>query len=308
MLNLQQLAYFVQIAEAGSLTKAAISLDISHSVLSRRIQKFEMELGQRLFQRTGRGVVLTEFGRKLLPRAEQLIRDASRFTDDASTLRGQPSGIVVIGLPGSVAALIAGSLFQTIRSQYPLIRIRLVEGLSGVIEELLMLGRIDIGLYYSGKANHRRGDVPLAVTDLCLVGPPGDALTAGKSVTLVRVAACPLVLPSHPHALRVMVNEACSRAGLQASVPFEVDSLSTMKEAVESRVGYTVCAFDAVARDVAAGRLQAARITNPPLTRLLVMTPAAKHSLTIAARAVANTIQAMILTLVKEKKWRARLP
>ncbi len=308
MVNLQKLAYFVEVAGTRSLTKAAASLDVSHSVLSRQIQEFEIELGERLFRRTGRGVVLTEFGQKLLPRAEQLIHDASRFVDDASALRGEPSGVVVIGLPGSVAALIAGPLFRATSSQYPLIRIRLVEGLSAIIEESLILGKIDIGLFYRRKANRHLGDVPLALTNLCLVGPAGDALTASGSVTLSQVAACPLVLPSKPQALRALVDDACNAAGLNTFVPLDVDSLSTMKEVTEAGIGYAVCGFDAVARDVLTGRLQAAEITDPALTRLLVMTTATKHSLTIAARTVGNIIPTMIQNLVKEGKWRAQLP
>jgi LysR family transcriptional regulator, nitrogen assimilation regulatory protein len=155
--DLMRLTYFVHISETRSLTKASIGLDVSTSVLSRKIQQLETSLGQRLLQRTGRGVTLTEFGRALLPNAQALLAEAARFMDAAAATAGRPSGRVVVGLPGSIAAMIAGPLFRAVQRRYPSISLRLVEGLSGAIEELLLLGRIDIGLYYTRRARARRG-------------------------------------------------------------------------------------------------------------------------------------------------------
>jgi DNA-binding transcriptional LysR family regulator len=104
------------------------------------------------------------------------------------------------------------------------------------------------------------------------------------------------------------VEEACGKAGLRPRIPYEVDSLSTMKAMVTSGQGYTVSTYDAVAQDVADGKLQAARIVRPSLTRLLVMRTAPKHSLTIAARAIATLIADLVAELVEQRKWHARLP
>jgi LysR family nitrogen assimilation transcriptional regulator len=106
--DLDRLSHFVRVAESGSLTQAALALDASTSVLSRNIQQLERSLGQRLLQRTGRGMTLTENGRALLPRAQTLLADAVRFTEFATSSAERPAGRVIVGLPGSIAALIAG--------------------------------------------------------------------------------------------------------------------------------------------------------------------------------------------------------
>ena len=90
MLDLKELACFAQVAENGSLTRTAAVLNTSHSSLSRTLQQLEQRLGHHLFRRTGRGVVLTDFGRALLPRVERLLLDASRLSDEAAALAGQP--------------------------------------------------------------------------------------------------------------------------------------------------------------------------------------------------------------------------
>ena len=129
---------------------------------------------------------------------------------------------------------------------------------------MLAAGRIDIGLFYATKTNTGRGDVPLAVSNLYLLGPPKDRLTVKASVTLSQVAQCPLLLPGPPHAVRIMVEEACSKAHVKVYVRCEIDSLLALKEVVSMGAGYTISVYDAVARDVAAGRLQAALIKDPP--------------------------------------------
>jgi DNA-binding transcriptional LysR family regulator len=308
MIDLRRLALFAHLAESGSLTKTAVALSVAHSGLSRQLQDLEKELGHKLFHRTGRGVLLTENGRKLLPRAKRLLSDAQQLEDDAKVLAGTPAGTVMVGLPASVAELLAGPLFDRLFRQYPQVRIRLVEGLSGHIEELLAEGRIDIGLFFAKRPNLKRGDVVLCTTDLYLIGPPGDRVTAGKTVKLSSVRGLRLILPGLPHALRALVEEACAKKGIKPLVPLEVDSMSTMKAVVSSGGGYTVSSLDTVSHDVSTGRLQAARIVSPPLDRLLVMSTTFHKPVTVATRLLQSEIKTLVIELLRSGRWRGRLP
>ena len=135
MFELRQLAYFLNIAEAGSLSQAALQLQVSQSMLSRGIQQFEGDLGHRLFHRTGRGMQLTEFGRHMLPLAQQATMELTRFAHEAKALRGRLSGTVAIGLPGSIAARVVAPLVRLTQRQHPELSLRCVEGLSGGVED-----------------------------------------------------------------------------------------------------------------------------------------------------------------------------
>jgi len=308
MFDLRVLEFFVRVAEVGNLTKAAFGTDVSHSILSRQIKSLEQELGYRVFNRTGRGVTLTDEGKLLYPRAKELLRGAKDLAETAKAVGGAPAGAVSIGLPGSIASVLAGPLFRIARERFPHVAIRVVEGLSGVIDELLAVGRIDLGLYYTKKANARRGEQSLCVVEMFLVAPPGDALTAGGSVQLKQLREQPLILPSFPHALRRLIEESCTLQGFSALVPLEVDSLSTMKEVVAAGGGYTIAPYDSVAHDVAAGRVQVARITHPSICRLLVMAPSGKGSTTAASAAIQNLISELVVQWVTEGRWSAELP
>lgn len=297
MLSTRLLFYFVRIAESGSLTKASVGLQISQSVLSRHIRALEGALGYRVFHRTGRGIALTEAGQALLPGARDLLARSAQFADEAKALGGSPSGTVVLGMPGSIASIVAGPLYRMANEKYPRIRLRLVEGLSGVIEELLMLGRIDIGLRYNDGGRRRTGETPLCTVELYLVAPPGDELSSSGRVRLRALGNRPFFLPSAPHALRRLMEELFAKHRMPLVVPLEVDSLSTMTQVVAAGGGYTVAPHSAVAHYEAAGRVQLARITNPSIERVLVMSLPPKGPLTRATRVTASLISQLVAQL-----------
>ena len=303
-MDVKRLAWFLGIAETGSLSKAALQLQVSHSMLSRGIQDLERELGHRLFHRTGRGMHPTEFGRRLLPLAERATLEVTRFADEARALRGTLSGSVAIGLPGSIAARLVGPLVRLARERYPELMLRFVEGLSGGIEEWLAARRIDIGLLFVREGAAKRGSIPLAWSNLYLVGPAGDPVTAKRAVPLSQLSRCEIMLPGRPHSVRTMVEEACNDAGFKLNLLCEIDSLLAIKETVVGGCGYTISGYDSVATDVAAGRLQAAPIKDPTISRVLVMTTGPKHSITTATRAVAGLVTTVAADLVAAGTWR----
>ena len=149
--------------------------------------------------------------------------------------------------------------------------------------------------------------VPLASSSLYLVGPRGDALTAKRAVSLAQAAAAPVMLPGRPHSVRTMVEDVCAERGVSLTLLCEIESLLAIKETVAAGCGYTIAGFDSVAADVAAGRLQAAPIRNPVISRLLVMTTGPKNSLTTGARAMAGLVVAVASQLVARGTWRPPL-
>ena len=96
-MDLDRLKIFVQVAELGSLSKAASVTGVPQSAISRKITALEQDCSGRLFHRTGRGVTLTEFGQRVLPRIKALIDDAQQLSDDLKSSAGVPAGTVRIG-------------------------------------------------------------------------------------------------------------------------------------------------------------------------------------------------------------------
>lgn len=306
MLALGKLYSFVKVVECGSFTKAAIMLDTAHSGLSRQVIELERDIGYRILQRTGRGVRLTEPGKLLFERAKHLIAAANAFEDEARAMRGVPIGTVNIGMPGSIASLLGSRLLIVASRKYPEVKIRLIEGLSGSIEEMLATGRVDFALFFATPNGRARAGNPLFCSDLYLVGSTQDELVRSDTVEFSKLAGLRLILPGMPHAIRHAVGRACAAAGIEVNVPYEADSLSTMKRAVEDGAGYTVTSWDSVQREVSAGLLRAAKIVRPVLTRELALECSPLQPMTIAARVILEQAKELTLELLANQAWRLR--
>ena len=148
-MNLRQLDYFVRVAELGSFSKAAQILNIAQPALSRQVRLLETDLRATLLQRTGRGVVLTEAGKRLFDHSVGILQLVSRVREDIESSRGEPAGRIVVGLPPSMGRLLTLPLVEEFRRVLPKARLAIVEGLSTHLSEWISTGRVDLGLLYN---------------------------------------------------------------------------------------------------------------------------------------------------------------
>src|ERR1700677_3565788 len=116
-MDLRLLKTFAEVATNGSYARTAAVVGVAQSALSRQVSALERMIDGRLFHRTGRGVVLTELGERMVPRGRALIADADAFEQAARNERAQPQGEVTLGVVpvasrGLIAA-IAGQLRQS---------------------------------------------------------------------------------------------------------------------------------------------------------------------------------------------------
>jgi DNA-binding transcriptional LysR family regulator len=290
-MDLKQLQLLKDVVEAGSLSKVCAARGMAQSALSKQIAALEQDFGARLFYRTGRGVVLTEFGQAIMPRVHTLLADNELLMAEVRARAGVPSGPVRLAYQASITQFVAGSLFQRVRRDFPQIELRLMEGFAGHIEELLAHGRADVGVF-SRYGDHRlRTDEALSTSELFLVGPPGHTWVGAEVFPFRELGKVPLVLPGMPDGLRLMLAQAARQSGVELDMAIEVDSLAAMKEIVAGGGGYTILTRQAVAAELELGRLAIARIVEPALTRTLVLATTTHHPLTSAGRTVADLIR-----------------
>ena len=139
-MDLRLVKTFAEVAANGSYARTAAVAGIAQSALSRQVSALERLIDGRLFHRTGRGVVLTELGERMLPRARALIADADAFEQAARNERAQPQGEVTLGVvPVASRGLIAAIAGQ-LRHSHPRIRLRALEAYSGPIVEEWLAG------------------------------------------------------------------------------------------------------------------------------------------------------------------------
>lgn len=305
-MELDQLKAFLTVAETGTFSRAAIRLATTQPILSRKVKLLEEELGAELFHRTGRGVVLSEAGKMLEQYARGILDTAASAKTAIQALGASPVGNVTIGLPSSIGTVLAVELVQEFRLAFPNVSLKVMEGYSGHVLEWLTAGRLDIAVLYDspGLRGNTLDTDPILSDELFLIGSPQDPARVGSGpVRAARLAEIPLVLPSRPHGVRMLVDEATSRVGATPNVQMEIDAMHSMLALAETGAGYTVLSYSSVRDLVLAKRLRIWRIVDPTITRSLVITTTTQRPSTKPARALMRMFKEKIETYVREGRW-----
>ncbi|HLU03456.1 MAG TPA: LysR family transcriptional regulator [Advenella sp.] len=269
--DLNRWRFFVVIAQLGSLTRAAAFLDSNQSLLSRQLNALERECGIRLFNRTGRGVALTETGTLIFDRVVALLKDAEQLDQRLQDYVKAPVGKVTFACFGSIGATLAARLYADLRKDAPGVSLCYMEGNVGQIEAWLADGRADIGIMYRYADVLPEHEFELAAVDSYLVGSAADPLTARAEVQFSELRDLSFVLPGAPNELRSTMESLARDIGFSIPVSMETNSLTLMKLMVAQKGLHTTLPIHSVLEDIADGRLQASRIVNPPIKRVVSM-------------------------------------
>jgi len=252
-MDLKQIEYFVRVAELGSFTRAAISLDVAQPALSRQIRLLEVELRQNLLTRNGRGAVPTEAGKLLLEHGRGILHQVTLTREELGAARGALAGRVSIGLPPSLSRLITVPLAQAFASALPKAQLSLTEGFSLLMHEGLRIGNLDLAVLYNPEQSSDLEMSTLHEDELSLISPATRARRSTRPVSLSAVAELPLIMPSRPNAFRILVESEMMAIGKRPRIVLEVDGLNAILSLVKEGMGhailpgYTLGNFDNVA-------------------------------------------------------------
>jgi LysR family transcriptional regulator, nitrogen assimilation regulatory protein len=246
-MDLKQLEYFLKVAEMGSFTKASSTLNIAQPALSRHVQQLESELGQPLLTRNGRGAVATEAGRTLMEYARGILYQVERAKIELSRTDVTPSTRVSIGLPSSVAKVLTVPLTRAFKQRHPSALLSVTEGLSTSLQEALIAGRLDIALLYNPNSNSQIQVQTLLFEELFLIANTSTATSKLKaSISLSNIAHEPLIIPTRPNAIRMLVERELSAFGLAPSIMMEIDGVSAILDLVADGLGKAVLPMNAI--------------------------------------------------------------
>ena len=292
--DLNRLHTFVEVARSGSLKAASLKLGMAQPAISRQMARLETECKGRLFERTGRGMVLTELGSRMLPLVERILSQADTLTESVASAAGMPFGDVRIGMLPSLYRHIGVPLFFAARKHYPGVRLQFFEGSAGQIDQWLGLGTLDIGLPYRYEsASGPDGDAIISA-DSCLVGPSGDRITAADTVPFKALHELPLILPSAPSGVRTTLDRVARQLGIALNIVVEADSTQLQTTIVAKGGAYTVLPELAITDFLVRGELQAARIVDPVVKRRVTLAMSSAHPPSYAARCVAKLMKEIV--------------
>ena len=293
-MNLKHLESFVRVAELGSFSKAARVLDIAQPALSRQVRSLETDLRETLLLRNGRGVTLTDAGRRLFEHGVQILQRVSQAREDLGAQRDAAVGHVTIGLPPSIGRRLTLPLIESFREHLPRARLTIVEGLSANIAEWIGSGRADLGLLYNPDAQPALEITPLLQERLCLVEAVRGRKGNRAPVPLRELGAFPLILPERHQAIRRLLQTQANLAGVKLHVAWEVSSVPAIIDLVCARVGYAVLNASAVEASGRGSELAVRPIVEPELLSVLFLAQSATKPATPLTRRVARLLTELI--------------
>ena len=306
-MDFTQLRTLIHVAELGSLSKAADRLRIAQPALSRQIRLLEEELKTRLFERHGRGMVMTDTGREVLSHASRIMAELEEIRASVTDMNATLSGKVVVGMPPTVADIISVQVVAAFRRTHPQIELRFVSAFTGYLLDWLQRGEVDVAVLYDPQPTRSLRSKPLLLESLFQVGPPDASLSVVRAVPFAHLARHELLLPSPRHGLRAIVERCAADLGIELKVSIEADSFQTLKDLVSHGYGMTVLPLAPIHADVAAGRLTAAPLFDPSPARRLVMALPSDRPASRAARFAADTITEVVTDLVDRGIWIGQL-
>jgi LysR family transcriptional regulator, nitrogen assimilation regulatory protein len=237
-MDLRRLKTFVAVAELGTVSKAAVHLRIGQPALSRQIADLQQELGLRLFDRVGRGLVLTAQGEQLLADCRRVLTDLDTVRERADVLRRGDRGVLKVAAPPHTIESVLSRFLPRYAERFPNVHVELSEALGPEQTALLERGEVHFGirLEQGGPRFDSR------------VLPPAEALAAGATslelghaglIDIGRLASYPLLLLDPGYSIRRLFDAACRLADVEPNI------------LLESRAPHTLLALAEVGQGVA---------------------------------------------------------
>ncbi|HWI82129.1 LysR family transcriptional regulator [Ramlibacter sp.] len=302
-MELRQMRYFVRVVELGSISRAALDLQLVQSALSQQIGRLEGELATRLLRRTSKGITPTEAGLAFFREAQLALRHVEQAARAAHESR--LTGSVSVGLAPTTASVLGVPLMLAMRERYPDVRLHMVSALSGHLSNMLNSRQLDLAVLFETQPARRWSVTPLLQERLFFIQSRKHRFRElGARARIADLKALPLILPSGPHGLRSTLDAAFARARFKPNIVAEIDSLAMLMDAVDHGLGCTVQPWAAIGRYAdGAARFALAEIADAEASRLNSLCSISDDELSPAAIAARVVLAQCARDLVRAGRW-----
>lgn len=253
-MEIRQLRYFISVAEAGSISRAAERCGVAQPSLSQQIMKLEDSLGVVLFDRLGRGVALTDAGRALLPRARAIVYQVQEVQTHLKTNLDEGLGRLAVGAIPTMAPYLVPSLVAELRSEFPECEIHVREDLTANLLEAIADNDIDVAIM-STPVDHPLIETQVLAREPMLVVVPADhPLSDSGEFALADLRELPAVTLHEMHCLGQQIGDFCTAKRLAGNVVCRMTQIDTLLEFVRLGLGVSIVPRMVAEHDTHPGR------------------------------------------------------
>lgn len=294
-MDLRGIRYFVQIAELGSITRAAQHLRVAQPALSRHIHALEQELGVPLLVRLPRGVRLTTAGRQFLDHCQRILRELGRAQDGLRSGGAAAQGRVILGVSPTTGPLLLPGVVERMRRQCPQISLKVVDGFSNQLHDWLQAGRADVAVLTNPVPSRVVKVTPLISEPIVVFARA--ARGARRFFTAAELARTPVV---STEAIRIIADEQLQRHKARVSVEAEIDSVEAIRRLVLRGISMALMPVSTFHEDTVNGKLTASPIADANIHRILTLGQQADRRPSAAVDEVAQIMAAEVRALAED--------
>ena len=295
-MDLRGIRYFVQIAELGSITRAAQHLRIAQPALSRHIHALEDELGVPLLVRLPRGVRLTTAGRQFLEHCQRILRELGRAQDGLRSGGAAARGRVILGVSPTTGPLLLPGVVERMRRQCPQISLKVVDGFSNQLYDWLQAGRADVAVL-TNPVNSRTIKVTPLISEPIVVFAQAQSRASRRFFTVAELARTPVI---STEAIRIIADEQLQRHRARVSVETEIDAVEAIRRLVLRGTSIALMPVSTFHEDLAAGSITAAPVADANIHRILTLGQQAERRPSAAIDEVVQIMAAEVRALADE--------
>ena len=268
-MEIHQLVYFVAVAETGGFSRAAERCNISQPSLSQQILKLERELGQSLFDRLGRKVILTEAGQNLLPRARAILAELQEIEFSLGDEIQAGHGKLAVGLIPTVAPYLLPGVLHNLAEKYPHAELSVSEKLTDNLISDLINGKIDVGIMSTPIHNKLIKTEVLFTEPLLVASSRRNEIFTQAVIQVEELEAFPFIALSEVHCLGEQVQAFCYQQDVDLEIVCHTMQLSTVKNCVALGLGISLVPYMSAACDTS-GQIKYRQVSAATASRKIV--------------------------------------
>ncbi|MEO8633300.1 MAG: LysR family transcriptional regulator, partial [Chloroflexota bacterium] len=236
-MELGQIEAFVEAQRRGSITRAAVALELTQPTLTARLRGLEKELGAQLLVRGRRGVSLTAAGRRFLPRAQAALEAVRRGVAETKAASEGRGGVLALGLATDLALYIAPSALARFARAHPDVEISVRSGRSPAVAEALRADEIEIALVSQLIALPELASRPLFEEQVPVVVARAHPFAARGHLGIEELARSGLVMRDPRAYLYAITAEFFASAGTAPRILMELNNTEACKRVVLAGLG-----------------------------------------------------------------------
>jgi DNA-binding transcriptional LysR family regulator len=259
----------IAVGELGSFSKAGERLHLSPPAVFAQIHQLETELGEKLYERAGRKLVLTPSGRVMIDYCRRLLVVHDEAIGAVREMSGVQRGSLYLGCGPHISVSIVPHLLRAFLAQYPNVEVRVNTGNDQMLFEELYAGKVDLILMNLPADGPELVQDPLWRYEMVFVLPPGDLIGKQGTASAADLSARPFIFYQRSVVIEQAIREFCLAAGFEPKVVMRNDQADSIKELVKLGLGISLLPLWSVSEEV---RRRALRIVRIPNRQLFSMT------------------------------------